>query len=112
MAISAQVPGVTALRAEVDVPGGVEPRLAIEDHVTGAGARESGYSVQQRGLTGTGGPDQRQRLGLDGQGRAKLEGPAGEGDVDVEEAHERSSSLEMSRMAALTIISRTPMAIA
>ena len=78
----------------------------------GAVALEPGDGAQQRGLPGARRADDRDRLGAEAQRGAKIEGPPGEGDVDFEEVHERTSSLEANRIAALTMISSTPIATA
>ena len=107
-----QVADAPSLRAEVDPLRDVEPQLAAEGDPARERALETGDGSQQRGLAGAGRADDRDRLGAEVQRRAKIERPPGESDVDVEEGHERTSSLEVSRIAALTMISSTPIATA
>lgn len=107
-----EVPDPAALSAQVNLSGGVEPRFATEHDPPRGGAVQPGDCAQQRGLPGSGRTDQRDRLGTDGQVRAEIEVSPREGDVDVEEFHERVRSLEVSRIAALPPISRTPIEIA
>ena len=108
-----EVADATALGAEVDTAG--RRRTTARDPSAmrpRAAALESGDRAQQRGLAGAGGSDERDRLGAEAQRGAKIERSPREGDVDVEEVHERTSSFEASRIAALTIISSTPIATA
>lgn len=107
-----QITHVPALGADVQPALGVKPVLAAEADPPGPRALEPRHGAEQRRLAGTRGTDQRDRLGADPQGRTKLERPAGEGDVDVKELHERASSFEARRIAAATIMRRTPIATA
>lgn len=107
-----QVTDASSLGAQMDTALGVEPLLAGERDPAGPRALEPGDRLQQRGLSRARWPDQRDCLGTGPQGRAKLERPAREGDIDVKEVHERISSLDASRIAAATIMSSTPIAIA
>ncbi len=91
---------------------GIEPQFAAEPDPPGTFAFEAGDSSQQRGLARAGRADDRDRLGAEVQFGAKIERAPGESDVDFEEVHERASSFEVSRIAALTMISSTPIAIA
>lgn len=107
-----EVADPSPLGAEVDSSFGVEPQLFAERDTSSGRTFQTGDGLQQRGLTRTGWSDQSDGLGVEGQCGANLEASTGEGDVDVEEVHERSSSLEASRIAALTIMSSTPIEIA
>ena len=100
------------LGAEVDPSIGVEPQLIAKRNPSSAWTFQAGDSFQQRGLTRAGWSDQRDGLSVEGQCGANLEASSREGDVDVEEIHERSTSFEASRIAALTIMSSTPIEIA
>jgi hypothetical protein len=62
-----QVPGVAALRGEVDLSLGVEPALGPERDVTVAGALEACDGAQQRRLSGARRTDDRDRLGAQRQ---------------------------------------------
>lgn len=107
-----EIPDSTPLRAEVDVSGGVEPDVVAERDPPGSGTLETGDHSEQRRLAGAGCSDDGDRLGAHGQRGAENEGSPRELDVDVEGFHERVSSLEVSRIAALTAISSTPIEIA
>src|SRR5204862_2621004 len=107
-----QIPRMASFGAEVDAPSGVKPQLTAEGDAAGTRTLETGNRAQQRRLTGARGTDQADGLGADAQCCAKLERSPGKDDVDVELIHERISSLDVKRIAALTIINRTPIAIA
>ena len=106
-----QISDATPLRAEVDPGFGVEPDLVAERDPASVRVLEPGDAPQQRGLARAGGPDERDRLGAERQLGAKIERSPREGDIR-EEVHEPTSSLTASRIAALTMISSTPIAIA
>ena len=91
---------------------GVVPDVVAEPDPSRERALETGDGAQQRRLAGPRGADDRDRLGGEAQRGAKIERAPGEGDVNVEELHERASSLDARRIAALTIMSSTPIAIA
>ncbi len=107
-----EIADAASFGTQVNPPCRVEPELAAECDATGLWALQAGDGSQQRGLAGTGAPDERDRLGAEAQRRAKTERSPSEGNVDVEEVHERISSFEVSRMAALRPIIRTPIATA
>jgi len=108
-----QVADPASFGAQGDAPPGVEPDLGTQGDASGVGALEAGDGPQQRGLSRTGPPDENDRLGADVQRRAKLERAPGQSDVNFQKVgHELTSSLEVSRMAPLTMISSTPIAIA
>jgi hypothetical protein len=89
----------------------VHPDLVTESDPSLGRAFEAGEGAQQRGFARARGSDQGDRLVSERQPDAKIERPPGERDVG-EEVHERANSLAVSRIAALTIMSRTPIAIA
>lgn len=91
---------------------GVEPHLVAERDPSASRSLQPGDGPQQRGLAGARRADQRERLTTEAQLGAKIERPPREGDVDGEEIHARTSSLAVRRIAALTMISSTPIAIA
>lgn len=68
-----QIADAPVLGVEVDAVSGIEPRLAAETDPAVPRALEPGDGPQQRRLARPGRPDQRNRLGSDAQGRAKLE---------------------------------------
>ena len=107
-----QVADPASLRAEVNGLLGVEPQLTGERDPSFMRALKAGDGAQQRGLASAGRADDRDRLRAEVQRGAKIERPPGEGDVDFEEVHKRTSSFEVSRIAALTTISSTPIATA
>ncbi len=108
-----QVSDAASLGAEVEALRDVEPDLVAERNAPRARALEAGDRSQKRGLAGARRTNKRDRLGgSEVQRDANIERPPREGDVDDEGVHERANSLAVSRMAALTIISRTPIAIA
>lgn len=107
-----QVTDATSLGWQTDVRGGVQPDIAAKRDPSLARALQAGDRPQQGGLAGARWPDQRDRLTADAQRRAKVKRAPSEDDIDVEEVHECASSLAVSRIAALTIISSTPIAIA
>lgn len=107
-----QIADAASLGAEVDALPGVEPQLVAERDASRAGTLEAGDGPQQRSLAGPGRTDERDRLRAEAQGDAKIERSPGKGDVDLEDVHARTSSLAVTRIAVLTIISRTPIAIA
>ena len=107
-----QVANATALRRQADPLSDVEPDLAAEHDPSLARAFEAGNRSQQRRLAGARGADQRDRLAAGAQRRAKVKRAPGEDDVDVEEVHFCPSSLAVRRIAALTMISSTPIEIA
>lgn len=90
----------------------VEPQLTSEGDPAREWALETRDRSQQRGLASAGSADDRDRLGAEVQRRTKIERTAGESNVDVEEGHERTSSFDVRRIAALTMISSTPIATA
>ena len=96
----------------IDAACGVKPELATERNPPGPGMLEAGDRSKQRRLAGPRHANKRNRLCPERQRRAEIERAPGEGDVDIEEVHERRISLEVRRMAALTMIRRTPIAIA
>jgi hypothetical protein len=103
---------MTMLGVQVVARVSVEPRLVTERYAAGPGPLETGDRAQQRRLAGTRGADDRDRLSPEAQARAKIERSSREDDVDVKEFQWPSSSFEASRIAALTIINNTPIAIA
>lgn len=107
-----QVADAASLRAQVNPLFAVEPQLAVERDPSSTVALKPGDCSQQRSLAGSGRADKRDRLGAKVQRGAKIERPPGERDVDFEEVHERTSSFEVSKIAALTTISSTPIATA
>jgi len=68
-----QVADAPALGAEVNSPLSLEPDLVAKRDPPGARTVQTGDGPQQRCLAGTGWPDDRDRLGAERQGRAKLE---------------------------------------
>ena len=107
-----QIAHSTPLRAQVDTTGAVEPNLVIQGDPARDPPLETGHCPQERSLAGTRRPNERDRLRAGAQRDAKIERPPRDGDVDGEGVHERASSFAVSRIAPLTIISRTPMAMA
>lgn len=107
-----QVANASTLRADVDASLRVEPNLVTQRDAAGLGPVQTGHGPQQGRLAGSGRSNQRERFGAQPQVDTKIERSAGEGDVDDEEIHERTSSLAAMRIAALRIISSTPIATA
>ena len=107
-----QVADPALLGTQVNLSLGVEPQLIAESDPSGVWALEPTRDSEQRCLPGPGRSDERDRLGAEIQRDAKIERPPGQSDVDCEEVHERRSSFEVSRIAALMIMSSTPIAIA
>ena len=107
-----QIADPASLGTQVPAVRGVEPDLLAERDPTTGGALQPGDSPQQRGLARAGRTDERNRLAGEAQLGAKIERSPREGDVDGEEIHTRTSSLAVRRIAALTMISSTPIAIA
>ncbi len=100
-------------RGQINPAAGIEPRLAAQRDPSGLWTLQTGDGPQQRRLSGTGGADQRDRLGRDVQRDAEIERPPGQRDVGSEEGfHQWISSLEESRITALRRISSTPIATA
>ena len=107
-----QITHSTSLGTQVDTTGAVEPNLAAQGDSASDPPLETGDGPQKRSLAGSRRPNKRDRLRPRTQRDAKIERPPRDGDVDGEGVHERASSFAVSRIAPLTIISRTPMAIA
>ncbi len=99
-------------RANVQRAPGVEPDLIAGGDPSLRRALEPGHGTQERGLAGPRAPDDGDRLGAEAQAGLESKASAREGDIDVEDVHLPISSLELSRIPALTMISRTPIAIA
>ena len=90
-----QVADAASLGAEVDACARRRTRASSPSAIRPARRPlEPGDGAQQRRLAGAGRADERDRLGADAQRGAKIERSPREGDVDVEEVHERTSSLE------------------
>lgn len=106
------VADASPLGPDDDPAVGVQPGLAALRDPTLLGPFEAGHRAQQRRLARSRGSDDRECLRADGQPDAKVERSAGEGDVDFQGIHLPTSSLANSRIAALTIISSTPIATA
>lgn len=108
-----EVTHAAPLRAETHVLPGIEPHLAGERDASRVRTLQPGDRSQQRRLARARGADEYDGLAADVQRCAKIERPPSESDVNFEEVcHERASILEVSRIAALTTMSRTPIATA
>ena len=107
-----EIADAPAVRTEFDPSRGVQPELGTERNPACSRGLEAGDRAQERGLARPGWADYGDRLRAKGQLCAKIERSPGEGDVDREEVHARTNSFEPSRIAALTIMSNTPMEIA
>ena len=107
-----EISDAAALRAEMDAMLAIEPPLTREHDPSGAISLQPSNGAQQRCLARARRADDRDALPAQAQREAKIEGPPGEGDIDFEEVHERTSSLLVNRIAALRMISSTPIATA